>query len=64
MKVNLYVTRHGLTDNNVIRVINGHHNSPLTPDGVEGSKLSGNYLKNIRFDKVRNLPLLLPLLSN
>lgn len=46
----LYITRHGETEWNIERRIQGWKNSNLTPKGVENAIALGNWLKDIDFN--------------
>ncbi len=48
----LYITRHGETEWNIQKRIQGHKDSPLTEKGRKQAQALGNYLKNIPFEKV------------
>ena len=50
--VNLYIVRHGETENNVKRVIKGWANSPLTEKGVAQAIADGKMLADVHFDSV------------
>ena len=50
--VNLYIVRHGETENNVKRVIQGWANSPLTEKGVAQAIADGKMLADVHFDSV------------
>ena len=52
MKIALHIVRHGETENNVRKIINGQHDSPLVETGIRDSKLSGEFLRAIDFNKV------------
>lgn len=45
----LYITRHGETEWNIERRIQGWQDSNLTPKGVENAKALGNWLKDVDF---------------
>lgn len=48
----LYITRHGETEWNIQKRMQGHKDSPLTEKGRKQAQALGNYLKNIPFEKV------------
>ena len=48
--VNLYIVRHGETVNNVLRVIQGWANSPLTEKGIAQAVADGKMLQDVHFD--------------
>lgn len=52
MKVVLHIVRHGETENNVRKIINGQHDSPLVETGIHDSKLSGEFLRRLEFSRV------------
>lgn len=47
--LNLYLIRHGQTEWNIKDQMQGSQNSPLTEMGIQGAKVTGEYLKNIPF---------------
>jgi broad specificity phosphatase PhoE len=56
MKTILYVTRHGETEWNVEKRMQGRKNSALTEKGVEQAKLLGERMKNITIDVIYSSP--------
>lgn len=56
--VKLYIVRHGETVNNLIRVIQGWANSPLTEKGIAQAVADGKMLADVHFDScwVSKLP--------
>lgn len=48
----LYLVRHGRTEWNEQGLLQGAKNSPLTPQGIEGAKRTGQKLKQIDFTAV------------
>jgi len=48
----LYLMRHGETEDNVSRVIQGHNDSPLTQDGIAATRGRAKMLKGIMFDAI------------
>lgn len=48
----LYVVRHGETEWNVKRLLQGHADSPLTEKGIQQAKDKGRYFQDVRFDAV------------
>lgn len=52
----LYITRHGTTEWNVIRRLQGSNDSSLTQEGVEIAKKLGMSLKDIQFDIIYSSP--------
>lgn len=53
-----YIVRHGQTEWNVERRIQGHSDSPLTEEGLVQAKTLGNTLNHISFDVVYSSDLL------
>lgn len=53
----LYVTRHGQTEWNVERRMQGHGDSPLTQKGIDNARLLGKRLMDVKFDHVYSSPL-------
>lgn len=54
----IYIVRHGQTEWNVKRLMQGHGDSPLTPDGIAQAKNRGNDLAHVHFDAVFSSDLL------
>ena len=48
----LYLMRHGETEYNVRRVIQGHNDSPLTQEGIAATRGRAKMLKGIMFDAI------------
>ena len=48
----LYIMRHGQTEDNVHRFIQGHNDSPLTQEGIDATRGRAKMLKGIMFDAV------------
>ena len=48
----LYLMRHGETEDNVSRVIQGHNDSPLTQEGIAATRGRAKMLKGIMFDVI------------
>jgi broad specificity phosphatase PhoE len=48
----LYLMRHGETEDNVSRVIQGHNDSPLTQEGIAATRGRAKMLKGIMFDAI------------
>ncbi len=48
----LYLMRHGETEDNVRRVIQGHNDSPLTQEGIAATRGRAKMLKGIMFDAI------------
>ncbi len=46
----LYIARHGETEWNIKRIIQGQSNSNLTPNGIEQAKMLCKDLRDIKFD--------------
>lgn len=53
----LYIVRHGETEWNTAKRLQGWQNSSLTENGIEGAKLLSKSLKDIRFDFIYSSPL-------
>lgn len=52
--VRLFIIRHGQTEHNVKKILQGHRDIPINSTGVKQSEQLGAYLKkrNIKFDKI------------
>ncbi len=48
----LYLVRHGQTEDNANRVIQGHNDSPLTLEGIAATRGRAKTLKDIMFDGI------------
>lgn len=48
----LYLVRHGETEWNVRRLIQGHSDSKLTPTGITQARVLGESLRHIQFDAI------------
>ena len=48
----IYLLRHGQTEDNVHRVIQGQNDSPLTQEGIDATKDRAEKLKGIIFDAI------------
>lgn len=57
-KTIIYIVRHGETEWNTKKLIQGHGDSPLTKDGVKQAEKLGKELKKIKFDLVFSSDLL------
>lgn len=59
-KMELYLVRHGQTDFNLKKLIQGHKNNPLNEHGIKQAKMVAQYLKanNYYFDELLSSPLL------
>lgn len=57
MGIILYITRHGQTEWNTQRRMQGWEDSPLTKTGIEQAKRLGNRLKNSKIDLIYSSPL-------
>jgi probable phosphoglycerate mutase len=55
----IYIARHGQDEDNVQGILNGHRDTPLTPNGKEQANVIANTLltAGIHFDKVYTSPL-------
>lgn len=52
METTLYLTRHGQTEWNLLKKMQGHKDSPLTPSGVQQAEWLGERLSTIPFDAI------------
>ena len=48
----LYLLRHGQTEHNVLRIIQGHNDSALTQEGINATKIRAGKLKDSTFDSL------------
>jgi broad specificity phosphatase PhoE len=48
----IYLLRHGQTEDNVRRIIQGHNDSPLTQEGIDATKDRAEKLEGIIFDAI------------
>ncbi len=48
----IYLLRHGQTESNVHRIIQGQNDSPLTQEGIDATKSRAEKLKGIIFDAI------------
>lgn len=55
--MNIYFTRHGQTEWNVSRRLQGWENSNLTEEGIERAKRLGKRLEDVDFDLIYSSPL-------
>ena len=53
----LYVLRHGITQWNKLKKVQGAVDIPLAPEGIELAKKTGEALKDIHFDICFTSPL-------
>lgn len=53
----IYLTRHGETEWNLMKIMHGHKNANLTPKGIEEAKKLGNSLEEIKFDIIYSSPI-------
>lgn len=53
----LYITRHGQTDGNVNKIMDGIRDIDLNEVGIEQAKLTRDELKDIKFDQIISSPL-------
>ena len=56
-KMKLYITRHGQTDGNVNKIMDGIRDIDLNSNGVEQAKQTRDELKDIKFDLIICSPL-------
>lgn len=54
----LYVVRHGTTDNNVKRLVNGRNDNDINKEGIKDSKIAKMILSDVDFDRIYCSPLL------
>ena len=57
MKTTVYLTRHGQTEWNLERRLQGRGNSPLTEAGIERAKELGDRIKDIHIDYIYSSPI-------
>lgn len=50
--MNIYLVRHGQTENNVKMILQGWNDSALTEEGIRVAKDLGEELKDVKFDRV------------
>lgn len=55
--MNLYIVRHGQTDGNVYKIMDGVRDIDLNETGIEQAKLTREQIKNIKFDLIICSPL-------
>lgn len=55
--MNIYLTRHGETEWNLIKKMHGHKNANLTQKGIEEAKRLGESLEDIEFDIIYTSPI-------
>ena len=48
----IYIMRHGQTEDNVLRFIQGHNDSPLTREGIDATRGRAKMLNGIMFDAI------------
>ncbi len=53
----LYIVRHGETEWNTVKKLQGWQNSDLTKKGIRGAKLLRNRLEDVKFDFIYSSPL-------
>ena len=53
----LYVLRHGITQWNKLKKVQGAMDIPLAPEGIELAKRTGEALRNVSFDICFTSPL-------
>ena len=49
-KVRIFIVRHGQTDHNVQKILQGHVNTPLNATGIEQAKKVGERFRNVPVD--------------
>lgn len=55
--MDLYITRHGQTDGNVNKIMDGIRDIDLNETGIEQAKTTRDNLKNVKFDLIICSPL-------
>lgn len=55
--MNLYIVRHGQTDGNVNKIMDGQRDIDLNETGIEQANITGDEIKDIKFDVVICSPL-------
>jgi len=58
MRKEFYIFRHGQTDWNVGKIVQGHSDIPLNKTGMEQAKLLGEFIKNLNLERVYSSDLL------
>ena len=53
----IYIVRHGETNLNKTRILQGAFDEPLNEEGIRLAKISGQNLKGIKFDEAFSSPL-------
>ena len=56
--MNIWITRHGQTDYNKARIMQGRHDIPLNKTGIRQAENARKLIKNISFDAVYSSPLI------
>lgn len=56
IRLNIYIVRHGETEWNLAKKLQGWKNSDLTDKGIEGAKLLSERLKDVNFDFIYSSP--------
>lgn len=54
----IYLVRHGQTEWNKLKIMQGRTDIPLNEEGIKQAKIVGDKLKNVKFDKIFCSPLL------
>ena len=54
----LYITRHGQTDGNILKIMDGIRDIDLNETGIEQAKITRDALKDIKFDLIICSPLI------
>jgi uncharacterized phosphatase len=57
--MNIYIARHGQDEDNVLGILNGHRDKPLTSLGLEQAHILAEHIEKtgIKFDEVHSSPL-------
>ncbi|CAH6718647.1 broad-specificity phosphatase [[Candida] jaroonii] len=50
--VRIFFIRHGQTDHNVKKIIQGHHDIDINDNGVQQAKTLGKFIEKVKFDKM------------
>ena len=53
----IYLVRHGETNMNQARILQGSYDEPLNKEGIELARITGKAIKDIHFDEAFSSPL-------
>lgn len=56
--MNLYITRHGQTDGNLYRIMDGVRDIELNKEGIKQANITKEMLKDVKFDLIICSPLI------